>query len=180
MNFEKAIRGLVVFREILKVVNDNVLILRNPSTDSARQANIFSSYLIGKYADVKGEINKLRTQRKRNSYKDPNLNHVNTGNNLSFLFHKLLLDVHKSIALVHKVRDVNETLLVCTQNQKFVDPESWLLTFTLELEYTFELSFASSITILELKTLIFWFILEKRNAVLKELKFTFIKWKRLL
>jgi len=79
-NFEKAIRGYVVFREVLKVVNDNIMILREPQFETSKQAMSFSSYMIGKYSDTKGEIQKILQQKKRTSYKDPALNHVNTGN----------------------------------------------------------------------------------------------------
>jgi len=72
----------VQFKEIYKVVNDNVLILR----DHSKQALIFPNYLIGKYADINKEVNQLNQKKKRISYKDPALNHINTGIAFSSFF----------------------------------------------------------------------------------------------
>jgi len=51
------------------------------------------------------------------------------------LFNEILIEIHKMFALSQKTKDLNETQVTCLPHQKFLDPESWLLTFNIQLEY---------------------------------------------
>ncbi len=77
LDFDQLNFTYVVNREVLEIVNDNVLIVRESTTDLDKLTQ-FSIYLIGKYADLNEQIQKLQKKKQRSSYKDPDVNHINT------------------------------------------------------------------------------------------------------
>lgn len=78
-NFKEGLRKPTYAREVLRVVNNNVMIVRPFRRDGPVPAISFPSYFVGKYADNKNLSKAIAIKRKRNSYKDADLSHINTG-----------------------------------------------------------------------------------------------------
>ena len=79
VNFKEGVTKPTYAREILKVVNNNVMIVRPFRRDGPVPAISFPSYFVGKYADNKNQSQAIANKRKRSLYKDPALSHINTG-----------------------------------------------------------------------------------------------------
>lgn len=117
-NFLEGVKKPTYAREILKVVNNNVMIVRPFRKDGPIPAVSFPSYFVGKYADNKNQSLAIANKRKRNSYKDPALSHVNT-------------EAEKSIYLLLDPDQSDDTQVHCQKHHNFVNPESWIMTFNL-------------------------------------------------
>lgn len=78
MDVHKGAEGPSYAREIFKVVNDNVMIVR-PFKASSSVSVTSPNYLIGKYADLDQEVQKALARNRRKSFKAPTVAHINTG-----------------------------------------------------------------------------------------------------